>query len=156
MTQKRRRRQGTISLDFAWHGVIGAADRTAHGNQRRHHPEVSATLCSLIFDDIIPVLCHLIHSKTAGIFKRVGQYSLDPLILLRPLFAWLCERNGKQLPKFFVIFLWTQYQSLCLKHCFQSFLHLFTGEFSAIVNAVQIAGDVKEHRGRPPCVIYRR
>jgi len=27
-----------------------------------------------------------IHSKTAGIFKRVGQYSLDPLILLRPLF----------------------------------------------------------------------
>lgn len=50
-----------------------------------------------------------------------------------------------------VIFLWTQYQSLCLKHCFQSFLHLFTGEFSAIVNAVQIAGDVKEHRGRPLC-----
>ncbi len=49
-----------------------------------------------------------------------------------------------------VIFLWTQYQSLCLKHCFQSFLHLFTGEFSAIVNAVQIAGDVREHRGRPP------
>ena len=182
-------REPSPRLRVAW--AIGAADRTAHGNQRRHHPEVSATLCSLILMTSSPscvILCvtyaglhpatygqacevlvaciphklarhaslYVVKSKPARFWRR--QHIANDLATVLDIRMRRPARNRAYVRVFrvtrqllrIVIFLWTQYQSLCLKHCFQSFLHLFTGEFSAIVNAVQIAGDVREHRGRPP------
>lgn len=99
---------------------------------------------------------YVVKSKPARFWRR--QHIANDLATVLDIRMWRPARNRAYVRVFrvtrqllrIVIFLWTQYQSLCLKHCFQSFLHLFTGEFSAIVNAVQIAGDVREHRGRPP------